>query len=126
MANLNQVTVIGRLGDSPVAGDTRNGKRYMRLSVATNQGYGDKKKTVWWNVIVWNSNIVENLESKLTKGMQVYVQGSLEQDEYEGKPTFQIVVAFGGEILMLDSVREKSEGNIDPTPPIPSDDDIPF
>lgn len=125
MANLNQVTVIGRLGDSPVAGDTRNGKRYMRLSVATNQGYGDKKKTVWWNVIVWNSNIVENLESKLTKGMQVYVQGSLEQDEYDGKPTFQIVVAFGGEILMLDSVREKS-GDNEITPTISSDDDIPF
>jgi single-stranded DNA-binding protein len=58
--------------------------------------------------------------------MQVYVQGSLEQDEYEGKSTFQIVVGFGGEILMLDSVREKSEGSVDSTPHIPSDDDIPF
>ena len=84
MANLNKVTVIGRLGQAPVAGDTRTGKRYMKLSVATNQGYGDKKKTVWWNVIVWNSNIVENLESKLTKGMQIYVEGMLEQDEYDG------------------------------------------
>ena len=109
MANLNQVTVIGRLGQAPVAGDTRTGKRYMKLSVATNQGYGDKKKTVWWNVIVWNSNIVENLESKLTKGMQIYVEGMLEQDEYDGKPQFQIVVGFGGEILMLDSKMEKQE-----------------
>ena len=57
--------------------------------------------------------------------MQVYVQGSLEQDEYDGKPTFQIVVAFGGEILMLDSVREKS-GDNEITPTISSDDDIPF
>ena len=109
MANLNKVTVIGRLGQAPVAGDTRTGKRYMKLSVATNQGYGDKKKTVWWNVIVWNSNIVENLESKLTKGMQIYVEGMLEQDEYDGKPQFQIVVGFGGEILMLDSKMEKQE-----------------
>ena len=123
MANLNQVTVIGRLGQAPVAGDTRKGKRYMKLSVATNQGYGDKKKTVWWNVIVWNDNIVENLESKLTKGMQVYIQGSLEQDEYEGKPTFQIVVGFGGEILMLDSSDKPKPTKSDD---IISDDDIPF
>ncbi len=122
MANLNKVTVIGRLGQAPVAGDTRTGKRYMKLSVATNQGYGDKKKTVWWNIIVWNSNIVENLESKLTKGMQVYVEGMLEQDEYDGKPQFQIVVGFGGEILMLDSRAEKEEGSL----PEPREDGIPF
>ena len=122
MANLNKVTVIGRLGQAPVAGDTRTGKRYMKLSVATNQGYGDKKKTVWWNVIVWNSNIVENLESKLTKGMQIYVEGMLEQDEYDGKPQFQIVVGFGGEILMLDSRGEKEEESL----PEPREDGIPF
>ncbi len=122
MANLNKVTVIGRLGQAPVAGDTRTGKRYMKLSVATNQGYGDKKKTVWWNIIVWNSNIVENLESKLTKGMQVYVEGMLEQDEYDGKPQFQIVVGFGGEILMLDSRAEKEEESL----PEPREDGIPF
>ena len=122
MANLNKVTVIGRLGQAPVAGDTRTGKRYMKLSVATNQGYGDKKQTVWWNVIVWNSNIVENLESKLTKGMQIYVEGMLEQDEYDGKPQFQIVVGFGGEILMLDSRAEKEEESL----PEPREDGIPF
>ena len=122
MANLNKVTVIGRLGQAPVAGDTRTGTRYMKLSVATNQGYGDKKKTVWWNVIVWNSNIVENLESKLTKGMQIYVEGMLEQDEYDGKPQFQIVVGFGGEILMLDSRVEKEEESL----PEPREDGIPF
>ena len=122
MAKLNKVTVIGRLGQAPVAGDTRTGKRYMKLSVATNQGYGDKKKTVWWNVIVWNSNIVENLESKLTKGMQIYVEGMLEQDEYDGKPQFQIVVGFGGEILMLDSRAEKEEESL----PEPREDGIPF
>ena len=122
MANLNKVTVIGRLGQAPVAGDTRTGKRYMKLSVATNQGYGDKKKTVWWNVIVWNSNIVENLESKLIKGMQIYVEGMLEQDEYDGKPQFQIVVGFGGEILMLDSRVEKEEESL----PEPREDGIPF
>ena len=122
MANLNKVTVIGRLGQAPVAGDTRTGKRYMKLSVATNQGYGDKKKTVWWNVIVWNSNIVENLESKLTKGMQIYVEGMLKQDEYDGKPQFQIVVGFGGEILMLDSRVEKEEESL----PEPREDGIPF
>ena len=122
MANLNKVTVIGRLSQAPVAGDTRTGKRYMKLSVATNQGYGDKKKTVWWNVIVWNSNIVENLESKLTKGMQIYVEGMLEQDEYDGKPQFQIVVGFGGEILMLDSRIEKEEESL----PEPREDGIPF
>ena len=122
MANLNKVTVIGRLGQAPVAGDTRTGKRYMKLSVATNQGYGDKKKTVWWNVIVWNSNIVENLESKLTKCRQIYVEGMLEQDEYDGKPQFQIVVGFGGEILMLDSRIEKEEESL----PEPREDGIPF
>ena len=122
MANLNKETVIGRLGQAPVAGDTRTGKRYMKLSVATNQGYGDKKKTVWWNVIVWNSNIVENLESKLTKGMQIYVEGMLEQDEYDGKPQFQIVVGFGGEILMLDSRAEEKEESL----PEPREDGIPF
>ena len=122
MANLNKVTVIGRLGQAPVAGDTRTGKRYMKLSVATNQGYGDKKKTVWWNVIVWNSNIVANLESKLTKGMQIYVEGMLEQDEYDGKPQFQIVVGFGGEILMLYSIIEKEEESL----PEPREDGIPF
>ena len=122
MANLNKVMLIGRLGKDPHVGTTKQGGTYMSLSIATNQGYGDKKKTVWWNVIVWNSNIVENLESKLTKGMQIYVEGMLEQDEYDGKPQFQIVVGFGGEILMLDSRVEKEEESL----PEPREDGIPF
>ena len=45
----------------------------------------------------------------LIKGMQVYIQGLLEQDEYDGKQTFQVVVSYGGDIQMLDGKMEKQE-----------------
>ena len=109
MANLNKVMPIRRLGKDPHVGTTKQGGTYMSLSIATNQGYGDKKKTVWWNVIVWNEKLVDNLAPYLIKGMQVYIQGLLEQDEYDGKQTFQVVVSYGGDIQMLDGKMEKQE-----------------
>ena len=33
----------------------------------------------------------------------------LEQDEYDGKQTFQVVVSYGGDIQMLDGKIEKQE-----------------
>jgi len=81
-------TVIGRLGRDPetkeVGGDT-----VASFSVASDQGYGEKKTTNWVRVSVWGKRGLK-LAQMLTKGDRVAVRGSLETSEKDGKTYLSI------------------------------------
>jgi len=83
---LNKVLLLGRIGADPDLRQT-NGGAVLNIRMATNESYLDRdkvrrEKTEWHSVTVWGAR-AEALAGILTKGMEVFVEGSLETREYE-------------------------------------------
>jgi len=77
----NKVQLIGNLGINPEVKTFDNGKKVARFSLATNETYknekGEKvKETQWHTIIAWNK-LAELVETYLTKGNEIAVEGKL-------------------------------------------------
>ncbi|KAK4196503.1 hypothetical protein QBC40DRAFT_287227 [Triangularia verruculosa] len=85
-----RITIVGNLADTPELRASQNGKEYLRYSVASNTGSGDKQKTSWFNVTAFvNSTNARDYQLSLEKGTLVLVEGTASIDSYEdgeGKP----------------------------------------
>lgn len=90
MKNLNnQVQLIGRIGNDLELKETKNGKKFLNLSVATNEYYKNEKgerqqETTWHKVTAWNKP-AELMHNLLEKGTEIMVQGKLSNRSYEDK-----------------------------------------
>lgn len=80
----NKIVIIGRLGFDPTSHTTKSGSEICALKVAVNTGYGDNKKTDWYNVSVFGKQAASCAQS-LSKGSLVCATGSLQTREYETK-----------------------------------------
>lgn len=81
--SLNKIQIIGRLGQDAEHKETAAGKLFMRFSVATDKYDYDTKQEVpiWHNCSMFNfgdKNRTEALHPYMTKGKQVYVEGSMD------------------------------------------------
>ena len=120
---MNQVSIIGRLGQDPELRYTPSGKAVARMSVAVNERYGENERTYWFPIICWNG-LGETVSQYLHKGSKVAVSGRLTTRSYERD----------GETRTLTEIIANSVDFLDPKPsdngpreetPIP-DDEIPF
>src|SRR5712691_3679159 len=89
MASLNKVILIGNLGRDPEVKYTQNGSAVANLSVATNEAWTDKagekqERTEWHRIVVWGKQ-AEIAGEYLTKGKQIFVEGSLQTREWNDK-----------------------------------------
>ncbi len=82
MSDVNQVLLVGRLGQNPILRQTKNQLAVVQLSIATTQGFGDKESTTWHKVTVWGKQ-AEACHRFLAKGSQVLVQGRIRHSKYE-------------------------------------------
>ncbi len=73
----------GRLGSDPVSRTTQSGSEVTSFSLATESGYGDKKKTIWEKVSCWGK-LGKFAAEHLVKGMMVSVLGEDEIREWTG------------------------------------------
>ena len=85
----NRVTLIGNLGKDIEIKTTKNGRKYAKFSVATNENYkssnGDKvTDTQWHNIVAWGK-IAEIMSDILSKGNELAVEGRLSYSKYEDK-----------------------------------------
>ncbi|MFZ1378187.1 MAG: single-stranded DNA-binding protein [Saprospiraceae bacterium] len=83
----NSVQLIGNLGKNPEITKLENGKRIARVTLATNEAYGEKSKdtqTQWHNLVAWDGK-AEFMNQYLTKGQEVAIQGRLTHRSYEAK-----------------------------------------
>jgi len=85
----NKVQLIGNLGNDPEIINLDSGKKLAKFSVATNESYknssGEKvTDTQWHNVIAWGKT-AEIIETYLTKGKEVAIEGKLTSRSYEDK-----------------------------------------
>ena len=87
MANLNKVTLIGRLGQDPEIRYTQSGNSVANATIATNDYWTDKQgekqeRTEWHSLVMWGK-LADLAQSYLKKGSQVYVEGRLQTRDWE-------------------------------------------
>ena len=139
---LNNVELIGRVGNEPELRYTPSNKAVVKLSIATTETAKDKTvKTTWHNVTVWEKT-AENVEKYVKKGDLIYIQGRIEYTEKDGK-YYTAIVAQKVNFLSSNGGSQSQVSNKDkPVPPPPQkrtappettqsgddlgDDDIPF
>ena len=139
MSSLNKVILIGNLGQSPDIRTMQSGDKVANLSIATSERWKDKstgehkEKTEWHRVVVFGK-LVDIVESYLTKGSKVYLEGKLETRSWEQdgvkKYTTEIVMrGFDSKIIMLGgndaTISEHSKAKADGYQ-TDFDDEIPF
>jgi len=120
---MNQVSIIGRLGQDPELRYTPSGKAVARMSVAVNERYGENERTYWFPVICWNG-LGETVSQYLHKGSRVAVSGRITTRSYEtenGNKTITEIIA--NSVDFLDP--KPSDNDPREETPIP-DDEIPF
>ena len=107
MASVNKVILIGNLGRDPEVKYTQNGTAVANLNIATNEVWTDKagqkqERTEWHRVVVWGKQ-AQVLSELLSKGKQVYVEGSLQTrswDDREGNKRYTTEVRAVRVLLM--------------------------
>lgn len=71
---MNVWTIIGRLGKDAETRSTNSGDKITSFSVAVDQGYGDKKTTMWVNCSMWGDR-GSKVAGYIKKGDMIGVTG---------------------------------------------------
>ena len=132
---MKAITIAGRLGKDAETRNTQAGDQVTGFTVAVDEGFGDKKRTLWFDCSFWGKRGAA-VAQYLTKGSSVTVSGELSTREYEGK-TYLTVRAHdltlqGGNSQSgqrdsgqgYSTQRPPAAGNVDN--PSDMDDSIPF
>ena len=138
--SVNKVILVGNLGKDPEVRFTGSGKAVCHFPVATTEVWNDPngerhERTEWHNVSVWGKQ-GENCGKYLSKGRQVYVEGSIRTRSYDDKDGIkryateivaQTVRFLGGQGTGRAAASEPPPLPGDPSgAPSTDDDDIPF
>lgn len=88
MSSLNQVNIIGRVGQDPEVKYLPNGDPVANISVATSERWKDKqsgeqKEKTEWHRVVFFGKLAEIVGEYARKGTLIYCQGKLETREWE-------------------------------------------
>ena len=117
---LNQITLVGSLGDDAESRVMKNGNKVVNFSMATNESYKDKTtgeykdKTTWHKIVIFNPAKVNFAEKVCRKGSLVLVQGQNSTRSYEDKEgrkvyvTEVIVPAYSGNFELLNRPKDSS------------------
>ena len=86
MANLNNCSFIGNVGQAPSIKTFQSGEKVATFSLAVTEKYNDRngnrqEKTEWINLVV-NGKMVEVVEKYISKGTQLYLSGKLTTRKY--------------------------------------------
>lgn len=87
MSSLNQVNLIGRLGQDPEFKALQNGG-VANLSLATSEKWRDKttgepKEATEWHRVVVYGKLAEICRDYLAKGSLIYIEGSLKTRKWQ-------------------------------------------
>ena len=81
---MNKLQLLGRLGKDAELRYTPAGKEVLTFSLATDDGFGESKRTIWFNVSMFGERTVK-LQEYLKKGTPVCVSGGLTMREFESQ-----------------------------------------
>ena len=140
--SLNKAMLIGNLGKDPELRFTPSGRAVARFPVATSEQWTDangqrQDRTEWHNIVVWGKQ-AESCGQYLSKGRQVFIEGSIRSRQYDDKEGQKryITEVIAQRVQFLGGARGDGAGRGAPAPgggggdempaPAPEDDDIPF
>jgi len=87
MGSLNRVQLIGHVGSEPKRIIGKDGKEFLSVSIATNEGYmkGDEwnTKTTWHQLLLFGH--LATCDDYLQKGNQVFVEGKIQNSQWQDK-----------------------------------------
>jgi len=87
MAGVNKVILVGNLGRDPEVRFSKDGRPVANFTMATTERWNDRasgerrERTEWHRIAVWDRQ-AEIAGEHLRKGMQIYVEGSLQTREW--------------------------------------------
>ena len=115
MSSLNEVNLIGRLGQDPEVRYMQSGDAVCNLSLATSERWKDKsgeqKEATEWHKLVCYGRLAEVCGEYLKKGSLIYVKGSLKTRKWtdqQGQDRYTTEINFK-EMKILSS-REQGTG----------------
>lgn len=130
MSYVNKVILIGRLGADPELRYTADGTPVATFRLATTETRKNKDgtrvdRTEWHRIVAWRK-LGEISGEYLKKGRLVYIEGSIQSREYEGRDgvkrkTFEIVATA---MKMLGTGSGPGEGGRVPAGFAEPDDDF--
>ncbi len=140
MASVNNVTILGNIGQSPEVKYTTGGDAVCNLSVATSEKWkgkdGEQKEHTEWHRVTLFARLAEIVGEYCQKGSPIYIEGSLRTRKWtdkEGVEKYTTEIHArrvqllgkkddgGGEREPTQTTRKSSAKNVDDF-----DDDIPF
>lgn len=88
---LNQVTLIGNIGNAPEIRSTQAGRSVANASLATSERWTDndgnrQEHTEWHDLRVWGKR-AETFAEIVSRGRQICVQGRLRTDQWHDRKT---------------------------------------
>lgn len=124
---MKSIVISGGIGKDAELRTTQGGDKVAGFSVAVSDGFGNDKRTLWFDVSVWGKR-AETLAPMLTKGGKVSVSGDLSTREHNGK-TYLTVRA--SEVTLMGGGERREEQRRDERAPAGGfggdmDDSIPF
>ena len=111
--DVNKVILLGRVGQDPEVRTFSNGGQVCSFSLATSKRWKDRnsgeqrEKTEWHRISIFAEGLVKVVEQYVSKGSQLYIEGSLETRKWQDKNgndrwTTEVVLRpFGGELVLL-------------------------
>ncbi len=81
MGSINRVVIMGVIGSHPELKLAKNGKPFVRLSLATHKRVKDadgntRRETQWHKVMLWGKN-AETCSAYCEKGAPLYIEGHI-------------------------------------------------
>jgi single-strand DNA-binding protein len=136
--SVNKAILIGNLGRDVELRHTPGGATVAKFSIATNEKWKDKagqlqEHTEWHNIVAWGK-LAEFCGSYLSKGRQIYVEGTIRTRTYDDeKGNRRYFTEVRANIIQLLGPKpgtggESGGGGPSEAPEFPpdNDDEIPF
>src|SRR5579864_4287188 len=87
--SLNKACILGNAGKDAEIRYTNNGKAVATFSIATNESWKDQsgtlqERTTWHNIVAWE-RMAEICGNYVKKGKQLYVEGRIQNRQYDDK-----------------------------------------
>ena len=107
---MKTITIAGGITRDAVNRTTQDGDNVTSFSVAVSEGFGDKKRSLYFDCTLWGKR-GSGLAQYLTKGTRVAVSGDLSTREHNGK-TYLTVRA--SEVTLLGGGEKRDHVDMPP------------
>lgn len=136
--SVNKAILVGNVCKDPEIKTMQSGDRVANFSLATNERWKDKQgqkqeRTEFHRVVVFNQGLIKIIESYVTKGKKIYIEGQIETRKWQDssgvdKHTTEIVLRpFKSELVLLSAAGEAPQAQTRQDAPADDlEDVIPF